>query len=353
MRSQIYLSVSAAPGNIGDIFIRRNALRCLVRDDQSDLHVFVGEMPADYVASVGIPDGAAVYRKSVRFVVSMLLALVLRGSCCLVVAPGPAFLGRSLRSRLKHLSLCVFSLAVRLRGWSVLVLGRSAIGGKGFDIFVERLLCRISSIYVTRDIRTLNVVGSNARFYPDLAFLSLRDQFPQRDRGDLVVSVRGDRVLPEQFSASVESLAESFGLSVKVVTQVRDDNVRNELLASKLGADHLAWPSEVSAGEQERRLLDAYSNASLCISDRLHVVALCVVNGAYPVVYTSDHDTKLVDALSSLFPFMLLDSAADLVGSAIDDVDRENFRESYGRVSECSLSLESEVAGILSRRGGG
>ncbi|WP_164473847.1 polysaccharide pyruvyl transferase family protein [Gordonia insulae] len=298
------MSISAADGNIGDVFIRRECLAMLrERYPSSQMRVYAGSMSDDYVASVvGCTSDVETFTRSGEFARKLLGSVVTTRGSVLVVAPGPAFLGRSVGRRIKHLMLGVFASLTRVRGCTVLVLGRSVIGGNRWDVWVENILRRAASQYGTRDLRTMTRLAGSVALVPDMAFRG-SELSPSRGGGDtLVVSVRGDRPLPEWFVPAVEAIASKHVLRIVCVTQVKSDDRANAALASRLGATHIAWAPGVTHRDQEAAVSDVYSRSAVCVTDRLHVGILAARAGAVPVVYSSAGDTKLADSLSWVVP---------------------------------------------------
>ena len=300
----IFVSISAADGNIGDVVIRRECLAMLsVLYPGARLCVYVGHMSDDYIASVvaSIPK-VQTFTESITFVRAMTASVVTSRRTTFVVAPGPAFLGRSLGRRVKHLLLSAFAALISVRGCTVLVLGRSVVGGSRFDLRVEKALCRSATRYTTRDVRTQRRLGHQARLVPDLAFRRAEAVSADTAPDTLVVSVRGDRELPGWFSAAIQSIATEAALRIVVVTQVKSDESANAQLARQLGADHIGWNPGVTHREQENLLVTTYARGAVCVTDRLHVAILAAREGVLPVVYQSSGDTKLTDALAWVIP---------------------------------------------------
>ncbi|ROZ85958.1 polysaccharide pyruvyl transferase family protein [Gordonia sp. OPL2] len=300
----IFVSISAADGNIGDVVIRRECLAMLsARYPDARLCVYVGHMSEDYIASVltDTPDAQTI-ADPIHFVRTLAASVVSSHRTVFVVAPGPAFLGQSIGRRLKHLLLAAFAGVINVRGGTVLVLGRAVVGGSRFDLGVERALCRAATRYTTRDVRTERRLGRRARLVPDLAFRRAKVTHGGTGSGTLIVSVRGDRELPAWFASAIQSVASQANLQIVVATQVKSDAAANARLARRLGADHIEWKRGVSHREQETALVAAYAHGAVCVTDRLHVAILAAREGAIPVVYQSSGDTKLTDALAWVIP---------------------------------------------------
>ncbi|UOG21060.1 hypothetical protein MTX80_18915 [Gordonia amicalis] len=149
--------------------------------------------------------------------------------------------------------------------------------------------------------------------------------------------------------SQVSEFAESLNLVLTVVTQVRADGVRSGQLAEELKADLISWPTSVSAKDQESRLQAIYREAAVCLTDRLHVAALCIREGAFPIVYSSRSDSKLLDSLSPFFPFGYVDDGQGIVdvrlSSDRDDLLREAVSGAARKLDELSARLGVIVGG--------
>lgn len=348
MKPQIFISVSAAAGNIGDVFIRRQAIS-LCGQASAELSIYTGGMPADYIASLNIPTTARVTDSSLRFLSQLLAALLLSTRSTFVISPGPAFLGRTALSRVKHALLCVIFGVAKMRGWTTLVLGRSIVGGSRVDQKIERLICRLSSLYIARDASTVHRIGGPAELLPDLAFNQSPRVAGGGRRNRLVVSVRYDRAIPEWFYDEVSSLSQSKDLEITVVTQVREDNDLNACIAERLVAKHVSWPPGVTAAQQERRLFATYDEAAICVSDRLHVIALSMLSGAAPLVYKSREDSKIIDALG---PFFTLPELTEAGGGSGYLCSREQGERRAAAVEEAHdrvRTLSARIAELVGR----
>jgi polysaccharide pyruvyl transferase WcaK-like protein len=341
----IFVSVSAADGNIGDVVIRRECLALLsARYPGARLCVYVGRMSEDYIESVvtGAPD-ARTYAQAISFVRALMISVVTSRRTVFVVAPGPAFLGHSLRRRIKHVLLAAFAGMIKARGCTVLVLGRSIVGGSRFDVSVEKGLCRAATRYTTRDVRTQRRLGRQVQLAPDLAFR--QGALSSGITPDaLIVSVRGDRELPDWFTSSIRSIAAQADLRIVIATQVKSDQSANAQLAEQLRAAHVEWKRGVSHREQEDVLVATYAYGAVCVTDRLHVAILAAREGAIPVVYQSSGDTKLTDALEWVIPTRLF--TAD-VGAPTDRLS-EARQANANAVNAAARSIEESFTSTLS-----
>lgn len=289
---EIFMSVAAAEGNIGDIFIRRQALRALVSVDSSSATVYSGSMGQSYLQAFGFDSGWSV-TSSPRVFLSRLTKAMVARRAVLVMAPGPAMLGGSVMSSFKHLGVGLMFAGARLLGCRVLVLGRSVRGGGRIGRLSERLILRSSHMYVSRDRTTAELLGPEVIVAPDLAFAHQPGLDSLAERSRVVISLRHDRDVDLlALKALVEGLRSNRLVPV-FVTQVREDGEQHSRLSSELGVEHFDWPPSRSHHNHEVALSDFYQGCVAAVSDRLHVLILAARGGAIPVVVESVNEQKL------------------------------------------------------------
>jgi hypothetical protein len=274
--------------NVGDIILRRQLLDWV--RPVGDMHVYVGNSPAGYDEGLGLGPQDHVYR-SLRAWYKAALVSAFKGRTAYVFKPGEIQL--TLVGMKEHFSVLPLLMALRLRGGKAI---RAGVGTRNYAP-VPRALMRpsiaLSDITLWRDVATGEYMKTGG-VMPDLAFgegadddrvASFRTCPPERDV--LVVSMRGDdpaRPYPgREWVEGVRAYAESNGLEIWVVTQVRTDDDRTVRLAETLGGRVLGWEEQTRHDEQERRLRELYARTAIALSDRLHVVIAAFTEGAVPV----------------------------------------------------------------------
>jgi hypothetical protein len=274
--------------NVGDIILRRQLLDWV--RPMGQLHVYVGNSPAGYDEGLGLGPDDRVYR-SLRSWYKAALVAALRGGAAYVFKPGEVQL--TLVGMKEHFSVLPLLVALRLRGGTAI---RAGVGTRNYAP-IPRALMRpsiaLSDITLWRDVATGEYMKTGG-VMPDLAFgegadddrvASFRTSSPERNV--LVVSMRGDdpdrRYPSKGWMDGVRLYAESNGLEIWAVTQVRTDNDRTVRLAEDLGGQVLGWDEETGHDEQERRLRQLYARTAIALSDRLHVVIAAFTEGAVPV----------------------------------------------------------------------
>jgi len=275
---KVFIVLTGGYGNIGDALIRRVALSWV--RGLGEVHAFVGSAPERWLEQLGVEEGDTVYSAARQG--DWLRAMLAAGSdAALVWEPGEVSLDRgSIPRELRFLAMTVLA---RLRGVTIVRLPRSVRRPGRVAAAIHRAACRLSAIVLWRDTASRGVmrVGDTV---PDIGFaeaehaVETAEAFPERRR--LTVSIRGTR--PEPAAAWFEGIraaAAELGLEIAVLAQVREDIERAELVAARLGGEHLAW-GERSDLDHEAFVRSVYRESALVVSDRLHVLVLALTEGA-------------------------------------------------------------------------
>ncbi|WP_344067640.1 hypothetical protein [Microbacterium sediminicola] len=176
----------------------------------------------------------------------------------------------------------------------------------------------MATVAYWRDLTSLKRVRVGD-LVPDIAFgCDLRDGEPWENRRTVVVSLRGDRALPDEgWFDSVQRWAKSNAFDIVTVAQVEEDEDRASWIAERLDARHFAWES--SPAVHEERVRELYGSARLAVSDRLHVLILAALGGAIPAELVPRPNGKVATHFSVIgFPNVSQDSE----GLSSEQVDR-------------------------------
>lgn len=330
-RARVHASLLAQYENLGDLVLRREALDLLADGAPVDLLV-ADDTPGWWVDVVAAPAGPRSLGDGRTWSRRLLRA---RRGDVLVYAAGAFPLAR--RQAPREVVQLALAVLLRLRGVRVVRLPRSVRGEYSrLTGAVYRLACRVAGPARWRDRRSLALVGAG-RLVPDLALRrgpTWEDGVP---RPLLVVSMRGDR--PEESGeallALVRRLATARDLTPVVVSQVQFDDAAALSLAERLGAKVLTWePADAEAGE--KRLGDLYAQASIVVSNRLHVIMLAASRGALPVCPDPGPNPKVVGACEAAG--ITAWSAADADRLALEPTDpdilRDRLRQELGTAAE-------------------
>jgi polysaccharide pyruvyl transferase WcaK-like protein len=240
--------------------------------------------------------------------------------------------------------------AVRLAGSKVLVLGRSVRESSRINIRAERLIARAANIYVVRDHASCDIVGSRARFAPDFAFSRAVLHSSTLERRPFVgISLRHDRPVDIDALKTLVWEIDAEGHQAVLVTQVREDSSRHEMLAGELGLDHISWPVGRSHREHENVLNDCYATLTAVVSDRLHVLILGARQGAIPIIVDCENEQKLHASLDPV----LLPQAIHLISTSSNPrlnlslAERTRIASELNSASRLLEDLMSEVRVII------
>lgn len=319
-----FMSISAAEGNLGDIAIRREVIDQLRQIGLSPV-IYSGSMGRDYIKAFDFLPGEIVTHSGSVFIRKLLVDIASVRRPVVVMAPGPVQVGVSLQSAFKHMFLFVLLLLVRVTGGKVVIVGRSVDVKRSFALPIERLLAAVSNLYVARDSRTQAILGARTLVFPDYA-LRQYSQLPESvatsfgRRSLMVVSLRHDRILDDDIGVltSLKTRAAQCGYKMVFTAQVREDSAANRRLAKLLSVDFMGWPERRPHSDQEARVHELYSAATVVVSDRLHALLFAVRAGAVPVIQYRPGFTKLSDALAHLFDVQHIQTPEDVCALRID-----------------------------------
>jgi len=282
--TRIFHTIVGQYENIGDAMHRRVLVEWLGKS--ADMHVYVGAAPDSFLDAINIDSNHHILYRSV--------SSWLRG--CLSASAEDAFVFTSGQMRLRpkrllgELALFPFVWRMKRQGVAVLRIGVEALphavlSPSLFNSFIRHTEC------VWRDEKSREIFSCGT-VIPDLAFKEFNDS---GKRGDvLAVSMRGDRKYPSQkWFSLVRHIARIHELRPVTLTQVRRDSHRNAEIASELGCDHVDWSSNVSHVVQEKRLNAVYCEASVVLSDRLHVLIAGANHHAVPISPQSEYNEKV------------------------------------------------------------
>ncbi len=287
-RMDVLVSAVGQHDNIGDTVLRRaylDVVRPLGR-----LHVFVGDKPDGYVAGLRLHPDDVVHRDPTAWRTAVRRGLL--AGACYGFDSGETEVRRPYAKRYARLAPL---LAVnKARGGTAVQVGTGVREAQAWRVPIAATL-RLLDVVAWRDAYSRDLMGVG-QVAPDWAFALGPDEGALRDdtqeRPLLAVAVRqgtGDvrREPPDAaWAGRVRALADALGLTPVVVTQVGRDGPTGDRLAHDLGAEHVAWPHDDHA-VQEDVLRDVYRRSRYVLSDRLHVVVVAATEGAVPVGLTA------------------------------------------------------------------
>lgn len=338
MGKTVFASLVSQHENLGDYLIRSNALATCFPD--VPVTALTSGMPGSYIRSFDLPTGSVHVESSLKFQL-MLLKSIQQRSADLLLAPGPIVLSGSPRRLLKSAILTINCVLVRLSGGQVWSVGRSYRGGNFVARFLERLQSAAASKYYVRDVESQAVVGKNAVVKPDMAFSGapISEQTPRRY---IAISLRSYTESTFSQLQKLHSLAQSNGLDLVLVTQVRFDEKVHEKLALQLGCAHLAWGSR-SHEEQLEEVCRVYAQSVAVVSNRLHSLILGLRCGAVAIACEPSNNPKLKSTLKDRAP---VEELANIVSAPryFMQVMNEAQKQSYN----CWVVARHELLSFLS-----
>lgn len=303
MKSRIiFMSVAAAEMNLGDMFIRR-ALTKLLESQRHSVMIYTGSMGASYIEAFTFPETWSVVSSPSAFL-RHLAGASIRRRATIIMAPAPASLDHKGFRLLKHVALALLLSLCASAGNQIVVVGRAVRGTGKLATLAEKLIARVSALYIARDQVTVDKVGGVAEFRPDFGFAPTALRIPfsasqtESARRTVAVSFRREPDVLEvrRFVASLQDR----GFDVVAVTQVREDSVVNQFVADNCGISHVDWPESRSHLAQEASVIGLYSKCCAVVSDRLHALIIGGRYGAIPVMVERVREDKLHATLDVL-----------------------------------------------------
>ncbi|WP_083853048.1 MULTISPECIES: polysaccharide pyruvyl transferase family protein [unclassified Rhodococcus (in: high G+C Gram-positive bacteria)] len=340
---ELYISIAAAEGNIGDIYIRREALRAITKAGVVPF-VYVGSMRSSYVDAFHISPERFVTSSPGRFLRRMVWAIGFRRAV-IAMSPGPAALGNSMRAIVKHIGVAVMFAVARLCGSKVLVLGRSVRESNRVSLFAEQMMARAAHMYLVRDEQSVHLIGDRARFVPDLAFVNFVSSADNFQRPFVAISLRHDRFVDDDAFEALVAEIRAAGYDPILVTQVKEDALRHRMISEKWGLQHVDWPESRTHREHEAVLFDCYHRSTAAVSDRLHVLILAARSGAIPVIVDVVNEQKLHTSLDAILAPQSVFLSSQGSSCELDLSESERLRIKAA-MSSASAKLESALTDV-------
>jgi hypothetical protein len=198
--------------------------------------------------------------------------------------------------------LLILPLLVMLkaRGGSIIWLGAAVRSRKRGFTFPFRALARHSNMLRWRDTASSDVIGVRAETMPDWGFALSTDPATEASRPYLIVTLRFDRERPsDEWLDAVELAAARLNLRLLTLAQVSRDAPLARQLAARWSCDVVDWISD-SHTVQEGRVRDAYRNAAIVLSDRLHALIIGFTEGALPLAWTQVRSSKIEEHFAAV-----------------------------------------------------
>jgi hypothetical protein len=282
--------------NIGDVILRRQLATRLA--GAGEIRALVGSAPESFVEALQLPAHAVLYRNVGAW---YRRALFDRSRhVCYFFKPGEVRL--AVRGLKEHLGALPLLATVRARGGSVVNVGVGVRGDSRTATALAYPAVKLANRSYWRDPQTQRIFGLGS-IMPDLAFsegLDLDSDVESYGAGKhVVVSIRGDRrPLSDDEVIALRTFAGRHSCDLIVAPQVRRDGSASEALANRLGARYLPWTSQ-SHVAREGELRRLYRDATLVVSNRLHVLIAALTEDASVALLGADQDDKIVRHLSA------------------------------------------------------
>ncbi|WP_336650554.1 polysaccharide pyruvyl transferase family protein [Kocuria rosea] len=289
----VFASLVSQHENLGDYLIRHNALS--VCFPHVPVVALTSGMPQPYIDAFDLPPGSLHVESALKFQL-LLIKSTLRQNADLLLAPGPIVLSGKPQRLLKAAILTLNCALVRVSGGQVWSVGRSYRGSHRVARLFERLQLSLASKYYVRDGESRSVVGGKAVVKPDMAFSGDAIEGTSARRY-IVISLRSYSKSTFGELQKLKVMAESYGLAVILVTQVKFDERVHEELAQRLGCTHVSWGGRPH-DEQLIEVCKVYAQSVAVVSNRLHSLILGLRCGSMAVLCEPSNNPKLMSTLN-------------------------------------------------------
>lgn len=339
MKRKIFGSIAAQHDNLGDIVIRRTALRAYLANGHEAV-IFTGNMPPGYIDAFEFSERVSLTSNALKFQFCVLSHALTRRAH-FIFAPGPHILSDKWRSLAKSSALVLTVAAVRLTGGKVFVIGRSLRGSARISSLTERSIARMSTTYAVRDTASDAAVGTSLERVPDLAFAHMPAIERDQQRKLVGFSFRNDSQINVEALTALVDRCQSDGFRVVLVSQVQRDDEQHSRLAKLLSVEAVLWGKKTHL-QQEEAVEKLYSQCQAVISNRLHALLLGAVAGAIPVEFRIGQSDKIQ---STLKPW--ISQIPVLSNSGSPDQNRYDF---LAKKRNSTIVQEVESARVESQR---
>ncbi|WP_157421556.1 hypothetical protein [Agromyces sp. Leaf222] len=252
-------------------------------------HVYLGDAPDDYVASLQVPHGTTLYRRFPAWFLAATVGMMRSGRSAFVSNPGEIS-----STRVEFLWGVVTSCLI--------IVGR-IFGNPGYRTGIgsrdktrplslgHEIATKMAAKSVWRDAASRELFG-RGDVAPDWAFALSR--WPASgERRYVVMSYRFDKPVPSaEVLQAVGAWAARKGKELVVVTQVARDFEANRNLAKQLDIRHIGTEN-ASLIDVERVVRGTYAEASIVLGNRIHGLILGAVDGAIPAIILGHPDLKV------------------------------------------------------------
>lgn len=339
--TRTFVSLTGPAGNIGDALIRRSTLDW-ARDTSDELVVYAGAAPDIWLRQLGVPADALVLRSKRSVPRWLWLLATAPARPVLVFEAGEVPLDRG--NVLRELIFLAETALVRIKRGVVVRPPRGIRAATNPATWLHARAARLSQIALWRDDESA-AIASGGRVAPDIGFAAGVREEQSQQRGELIVSLRGARPLPDDaWVGAVRAVAVAEGLRIRTVVQVREDEPRARELADRLEGTFEPW-GETDAVTQENLLRERYEGARLVISDRMHVLVLAALSGAVPVELVPRPTRKITNAFATIG---LHDISLDAMRNDIDAMQRflRTQLDRHAEVRERVRDAERQLADL-------
>ncbi len=309
MAKHYFLSARTQFDNLGDALI--NEVLFNVVRSKGTLHLDCKNVPENYKAVASIPSSES-YTSALQFY-KKLIYLKLQGhDVTYLLKPGHIFTLKDTPRQIIHDSITLFIFAfLKLIGVKIKRFGASLSPFSPISLVMEKIKARLSTTASYREAYTGRFVEQyrfeNMIFCPDLLFYP--DYQPlkslQKDTLKIAFSFRAsplkkgnDTAYMNTIKEFIKRLSQESNYELIAVSQVTRDAVFQQELIAMTGKyiEHYVYNCTIAGRE---KIAEAYTQADIIISNRLHGLLNASMYGCHPVAFVTKDNHKVTGVLET------------------------------------------------------
>ncbi|MDE0776516.1 MAG: polysaccharide pyruvyl transferase family protein [Nocardioides sp.] len=339
----LYASAVAQHDNLGDLILRKVGIDWL-RSTGHDLHVLAEGMPEGFVDALCLSPADHVHWSKRSWLLHMARHARAEG-VGLLLSAGPQLLADNPRRLANHALTLGVATAVARRGATAKV-GTAITGSGERAASLESAIARTAAVFSVRDQQTVDVLGlDQSAVFPDVAFAESFVRFysgsltPHEDRSIAALSFREDEAgKVESALPRIVAWCTAQRLRPVLVVQVQRDDAFARRMGASLGVEVVGWASGAAHGAQLTKVCEAYAQARVVVTNRLHAAIFGMVHEALPFALEDDK-RKVARTLAPLGLEDVTWTAECSVSEAAERLLRERLILARARLEELRVAL--------------
>ncbi|MDF5680380.1 polysaccharide pyruvyl transferase family protein [Vibrio parahaemolyticus] len=334
---KIYYRAQTQYENFGDLVINQNLIKMM--REKGELVIDTNGVPESYLLGLEL-NNREVFKGKNFFLKIVKDSLSKKNTVLFFTKPGHVSYKNELSSLVRQTLTAIVYSIMYICGVKICRFGGSIGNETGFARYIEIFKGRLYSKYIVRDSGSFKLAKDknykNLDLASDLAFNCecYFDEDKKENYNNILASFRNGPDL-----SKLKSLINKLNSSYEVdgIIQVdRDLKFMRELFQNKNFDKYLSTSDKFKS-----QILESYSNNSIAISNRLHVLLLSASYGVVPFAYVNKDNKKIIDIYNDLGLDSLLIYETDSVDLIFDKIHSCNLTLTRKKLSKI-FEKESE-----------